>query len=48
MRDPANPSAEVVIKRFDEQYQKYSFMEENLVQKRKRWVAVSQCVCVTV
>ena len=42
MADPANPSAEVVLRRFDEQYNKYKFMEANLVQKRKRLCAVSR------
>ena len=38
MQDPANPSAEVVIRRFDEQHNKYKFMEANLTQKKKRQV----------
>ena len=38
MQDPANPSAEVVIRRFDEQHNKYKFMEANLAQKKKRQV----------
>lgn len=36
MQDPANPSAEVVIRRFDEQHNKYKFMEANLSQKKNR------------
>lgn len=36
MQDPGNPSAEVVLRRFDEQYNKYKFMEVNLTQKQKR------------
>ena len=37
MRDVANTSAEVVLKRFDEQHNKYKFMEANLRQKKQRW-----------
>lgn len=37
MQKPENTSAEVVIKRFDELYKKYKFMEYNLTQKKKRW-----------
>ncbi|XP_064404434.1 prefoldin subunit 3-like [Halichondria panicea] len=36
MAKPENPSAEVVIRRFDELYKKYKFMEYNLSQKKKR------------
>lgn len=38
MRDAANSSAEVVLKRFDEQRNKYKFLEANLKQKKQRWV----------
>jgi len=38
MRDEANSSAEVVLKRFDEQRNKYKFLEANLKQKKQRWV----------
>ena len=38
MRDVANSSAEVVLKRFDEQRNKYKFLEANLKQKKQRWV----------
>ena len=41
---PGNPTAEVVLKRFDEQYSKYKFMETNLEQKKKRCVCVRACV----
>ncbi len=37
MSKPENNSAEVVIKRFDELYKKYKFMEYNLSQKKKRY-----------
>ncbi len=40
MKDPGNTSAEVVLKRFDEQHGKYKFMEVNLTQKKKRWATV--------
>lgn len=36
MSEPGNSSAEVVLRRFDEQHNKYKFLEANLVQKRKR------------
>lgn len=38
MAKPENPSAEVVIRRFDELYKKYKFMEYNLSQKKKRCI----------
>ncbi len=38
MKEPGNTSAEVVMKKFDELYKKYKFMESNLTQKKKRWV----------
>lgn len=44
MRDEANSSAEVVLKRFDEQRNKYKFLEANLRQKKQRWV-LSCAVC---
>ena len=37
MKQPGNGSAEVVLKRFDEQYKKYKFLEANLVAKRNRY-----------
>ena len=36
MQDPENSSAEAVLRRFDEQHNKYKFMEANLSQKKKR------------
>ena len=41
MKEPGNSTAEVVMKRFDELYRKYKFMEANLIQKKKRFVAPS-------
>ena len=36
MKDPANSTTSEVMKKLDEQYQKYRFMEESLnVKKRK-------------
>lgn len=37
MKEAGNGSAEVVLKRFDEQYKKYKFIEANLAVKRKRY-----------
>ena len=36
MREPGNSSAETVIKRLDEQHQKYKFWEVNLLQRKRR------------
>ncbi|XP_044161860.1 prefoldin subunit 3 [Bufo gargarizans] len=36
MKKPGNETADVVLKRLDEQYQKYKFMELNLSQKKRR------------
>ncbi|KAI6645802.1 Prefoldin subunit 3 [Oopsacas minuta] len=36
MKKPENSSAEGVIKRLDEQHQKYKFWEVNLLQRKKR------------
>ena len=36
MQLPGNTSAEVVLRRFDEQHNKYKFMEANLRQKKQR------------
>ena len=38
MQDPNNPSAEVVLRRFDEQHSKYKFLETNLNEKKKRLI----------
>ena len=37
MSEPGNGSAEVVLKRLDEQHQKYKFMEMNLLHKKRRY-----------
>lgn len=36
MKQPGNETADLVLKRLDEQYQKYKFMELNLSQKKRR------------
>uniref|UniRef100_A0A8C5QQR0 VHL binding protein 1 n=1 Tax=Leptobrachium leishanense TaxID=445787 RepID=A0A8C5QQR0_9ANUR len=36
MKKPGNETADVVLKKLDEQYMKYKFMEVNLSQKKKR------------
>ncbi|XP_055984842.1 LOW QUALITY PROTEIN: prefoldin subunit 3 [Sorex fumeus] len=36
MKQPGNETADVVLKKLDEQYQKYKFMELNLAQKKRR------------
>ncbi|XP_069603254.1 prefoldin subunit 3 [Ranitomeya imitator] len=36
MKNSGNETADVVLKRLDEQYQKYKFMELNLCQKKRR------------
>ncbi|XP_037067462.1 prefoldin subunit 3-like [Peromyscus leucopus] len=36
MKQPRNESADTVLKKRDEQYQKYKFMELNLAQKKKK------------
>ncbi|XP_020745204.1 prefoldin subunit 3 isoform X1 [Odocoileus virginianus] len=36
MKQPGNETADIVLKKLDEQYQKYKFMELNLVQKKRR------------
>ncbi|KAM9326559.1 prefoldin subunit 3 [Gastrophryne carolinensis] len=36
MKKPGNETADAVLKRLDEQYQKYKFMELNLSQKKRR------------
>ena len=40
MKQSGNGSVELVLKRFDEQYKKYKFLEANLMAKRKR------CACI--
>jgi hypothetical protein len=36
MKQPGKETADKVLKKLDEQYHKYKFMELNLVQKKKR------------
>ncbi|KAE8584307.1 hypothetical protein XENTR_v10020910 [Xenopus tropicalis] len=36
MKKPGNETADAVLKKLDEQYQKYKFMELNLTQKKRR------------
>ncbi|XP_036779465.2 prefoldin subunit 3 isoform X2 [Manis pentadactyla] len=36
MKQPGNETADTVLKKLDEQYQKYKFMELNLAQKKRR------------
>ncbi|KAI5104518.1 prefoldin subunit 3 [Silurus meridionalis] len=36
MKQPGNDTADVVLRKLDEQYQKYKYMELNLVQKKMR------------
>ncbi len=38
MQKDGNTTAEAVLGQLDEQYQKYKFMEVNLIQKRARFV----------
>ena len=45
MKAPENTSVQDVIKRMDEQYQKYRFMEANLVHKKRRCIIVCARVC---
>ncbi|KAF3812397.1 hypothetical protein GH733_019533 [Mirounga leonina] len=37
MKQPGNETADTVLKKLDEQYQKYKFMELNLAQKKRRF-----------
>lgn len=37
MKQPGNDTADVVLRKLDEQYQKYKYMELNLVQKKMRF-----------
>ena len=36
MKQPGNETADIVLKKLDEQYQKYKFIELNLTQKKRR------------
>lgn len=38
MQQPGNESAEAVIRRLDEQHQKYKFMEMQLITKKQRYI----------
>ncbi|KAK2491887.1 hypothetical protein MC885_006753, partial [Smutsia gigantea] len=38
LKQPGNETADTVLKRLDEQYQKYKFMELNLAQKQRRFL----------
>ena len=40
MQEVENSSAEVVLKRFEELYNKYKYMEISLTQKKKRRVVI--------
>ncbi|XP_054070209.1 prefoldin subunit 3 isoform X3 [Rissa tridactyla] len=40
MKQPGNETADVVLKKLDEQYQKYKFLELNLAQKKRSVKAV--------
>lgn len=44
MKNPDNPSAEVVMRRLDEQHSKYKFMEANLEHKKKRWAWLGKLI----
>lgn len=42
MKQPGNETADIVLKKLDEQYQKYKFMELNLTQKKEVSVKISK------
>lgn len=44
MQLPGNSSAEAVLRRFDDQHNKYKFMEANLRQKKQRCVVSSMYI----
>ena len=44
MKDPGNSSTSEVMKKLDEQYQKYRYMEGSLTHKKKKWGFVLLCV----
>lgn len=46
MKQSGNGSVELVLKRFDEQYKKYKFLEANLVAKRKRYTFSGFFFCI--
>lgn len=37
MKQPGNDTADAVLRKLDEQYQKYKYMELNLAQKKLRF-----------
>ncbi len=37
MKQPGNDTADAVLRKLDEQYQKYKYMEVNLAQKKLRF-----------
>ena len=45
MKDPGNSSTSEVMKKLDEQYQKYRYMEGSLTHKKKKWGFVLLCLC---
>lgn len=44
MKQPGNDTADAVLRKLDEQYQKYKYMEVNLVQKKMRFEEFSLCL----
>lgn len=38
MKQPGNDTADAVLRKLDEQYQKYKYMELNLSQKKQRYI----------
>uniref|UniRef100_A0A8C7KHC3 Prefoldin subunit 3 n=1 Tax=Oncorhynchus kisutch TaxID=8019 RepID=A0A8C7KHC3_ONCKI len=43
MKQPGNDTADAVLRKLDEQYQKYKYMELNLAQKKQRSVECNVC-----
>lgn len=44
MKQPGNDTADAVLRKLDEQYQKYKYMELNLAQKKQRCRILTQCL----
>lgn len=44
MKQPGNDTADIVLRKLDEQYQKYKYMELNLVQKKMRFGEFKSCL----
>lgn len=42
MKQPGNDTADAVLRKLDEQYQKYKYMELNLAQKKQRCSILTQ------